>query len=147
MSDMLVVVVDASIVVKWFVYEEGSDKALEIRDKYISGELKLIAPEIINFEVLNALHYKRLFSEEEIKEIAEALDAFSFELYPLKGGYAKKTLEVAFKNNITIYDSSYISLAIMKNTHMYTADEKLMEKISKEYLPYIINLKTFNSKR
>jgi len=94
---MLVVVVDASIVVKWFVYEEGSDKALEIRDKYISGELKLIAPENINFEVLNALYYKRLFSEEEIKEIAEALDAFSFELYPLKGGYAKKTVEVAFK--------------------------------------------------
>jgi len=136
---MLVVVVDASIVVKWFVYEEGSDKALEIRDKYISGELKLIAPEIINFEVLNALYYKRLFSEEEIKEIAEALDAFSFELYPLKGGYAKKTVEVAFKNSITIYDSSYISLAIMKNTYMYTADEKLMEKISREYLPYIIN--------
>ncbi len=141
MSDMLVVVVDASIVVKWFVYEEGSDKALEIRDKYISGELKLIAPENINFEVLNALYYKRLFSEEEIKEIAEALDAFSFELYPLKGGYAKKTVEVAFKNSITIYDSSYISLAIMKNTYMYTADEKLMEKISREYLPYIINLK------
>jgi len=138
---MLVVVVDASIVVKWFVYEEGSDKALEIRDKYISGELKLIAPENINFEVLNALYYKRLFSEEEIKEIAEALDAFSFELYPLKGGYAKKTVEVAFKNSITIYDSSYISLAIMKNTYMYTADEKLMEKISREYLPYIINLK------
>ena len=138
---MLVVVVDASIVVKWFVYEEGSDKALEIRDKYISGELKLIAPENINFEVLNALYYKRLFSEEEIKEIAEALDAFSFELYPLKGGYAKKTVEVAFKNSITIYDSSYISLAIMKNTCMYTADEKLMEKISREYLPYIINLK------
>ena len=43
--------------------EEGSDEAIKIRDEYINGDIKLIAPELINFEVLNALHYKGLFSE------------------------------------------------------------------------------------
>jgi len=32
------------------------NKALEIRDKYVDGEIKLIAPELLIFEVLNALY-------------------------------------------------------------------------------------------
>lgn len=130
-------VVDASIIVKWFVIEENSDKALKIRDKYVEGELKIIAPELITFEILNALKYKELFNEEELKEISEALQAYSFSLYPLKGEYAEKTVEVAVKNNITIYDASYVALAIMRKTQMYTADEKLIKKLRKKYLKYV----------
>jgi len=135
------IVVDASVVVKWFVEEENSDKAIKIRDKYIEGEIELIAPEIINFEVLNALYYKKLFSESELKEISEALDSYSFSLYSLKGEYAEKTIEVALKNNITIYDASYIALSIIKNTYMYTADEKLVERLKENYLKYIRKIK------
>jgi len=135
------VVIDASVVVKWFVEEENSDQALKIRDKYINGEIKLIAPSIITFEILNALYYKRLFSESEMREISEALEAFSFELYYLKGEYVEKTLEVVFKNDITVYDASYIALAIIKDTYMYTADEKLIERLKEEYLKYVRNIK------
>jgi predicted nucleic acid-binding protein len=134
---MSIVVVDASIVVKWFVEEENSDKAIRIRDKYVEGEVRLIAPEIIKFEVLNALYYKKLFSEDEMEEISEALDSYLFDLYPLKGEYAKKTVETAFKNNITIYDASYISLAIMKNAYFHTADEELIKRLNKDCLKYI----------
>jgi predicted nucleic acid-binding protein len=135
------IVVDASVVVKWFVEEENSDKAIKIRDKYVEGGIELIAPEIINFEVLNALYYKKLFSESELKEISEALDSYSFSLYSLKGEYAEKTIEVALKNNITIYDASYIALSIIKNTYMYTADEKLVERLKENYLKYIRKIK------
>ena len=38
------VVVDASVIVKWFVEEEGSDKSLKLRDRYIEGEIRIIAP-------------------------------------------------------------------------------------------------------
>ncbi len=134
---VLSVVIDASVVVKWFVEEEGSDKALEIRDKYVKGEIELMAPEIIMFEVLNALYYKQLFSESEMKEISEALDSYSLDLYSIEGEYAEKTIEVAFENNITIYDAAYISLAIMKNTFMYTADEKLARKLKGDYSKYV----------
>ncbi|MBS7645776.1 MAG: type II toxin-antitoxin system VapC family toxin [Candidatus Bathyarchaeia archaeon] len=132
-----IVVVDASVVVKWFVEEKGSDEAIKIRDRYIEGEIKLIAPEIITFEVLNALYYKGLFSEDELKEVSEALDAFSFELYSLRGEYNRRTIEAAYKNNITIYDASYIALATMRNSYMYTADEKLVGELREDYRPYI----------
>jgi predicted nucleic acid-binding protein len=126
--------------VKWFV-EEDSEKALKIRDKYINGEIKIIAPELITFEALNALHYKRLFSESEMKEISEALEAFSFDLYSIKGKYAEKIIEVAFKSNITVYDASYIALASIRNTCMYTADEKLVERLKEEYLKYVKDIR------
>ena len=135
--------IDASVIVKWFVEEENSSKAMEIRDRYISGELRLIAPEIIIFEVLNALYYKNLFSEDEIKEIGEALQSYSIELYSLEGEYRDKTIEVAFKNRITIYDAAYIGLAVVKGAFVYTADEKLKNKLTKEYKQYI---RTLNEK-
>ena len=139
------VVVDASVVVKWFVEEEGSDKALRLRDKYIDGEISIIAPELIIFEVLNALYYKRLFSESEMKEISEALEAYSFTLYSLKGEYAEKTVETAVENGITIYDASYVALAMIRDTYMYTADEKLIEKLKGEYLKHVKSIKSTSS--
>ena len=139
------VVVDASVVVKWFVEEEDSDKALRLRDKYIDGEIRIIAPELIIFEVLNALYYKRLFSESEMKEISEALEAYSFTLYSLKGEYAEKTIETAVENGITIYDASYVALAMIRDTYMYTADEKLIEKLKGEYLKHVKSIKSTSS--
>ena len=89
--------VDASVVVKWFVDEEGSDKAIRLRDRYVEGEISIAAPELIIFETLNALRYKRLFLMDELMKVAEAIEAFSFTLYPLKGAYAKKTIETAIE--------------------------------------------------
>lgn len=131
------VVADASVIVKWFVEEENSDKALMLRDKYIEGEIRIAAPELMPLEVLNALYYKRLFSRDEMREISEALEAYSFTLYPLRGEYAEKTVEVAFENDVTVYDASYIALAVVKNTHVYTADEKLVKRLKGEYSKYV----------
>ena len=131
------VVVDASVIVKWFVEEEGSDKSLKLRDQYIEGKIRIIAPELVTFEALNALYYKKLFSEDELKEISEALEAYSLTLYPLRGEYADKAVEIAFKNDITIYDASYIALAVIKDARMYTADRKLIRKLKPEYQKHV----------
>jgi len=140
MEDMEVVL-DASVLVKWFVEEDASDKALLLRDRYIEGELVILAPELILYEVLNALYFKRLFSRGELMEISEALEAYSFSLYPLRGEYAEKTLEIAFDNDIPIYDASYVALAMIKDALMYTADEKLIHRLKDGYLKYVKSIK------
>ncbi len=58
------VVVDVSVVIKWFGEEEYSDKAILLRDRYIEGEISIIAPELMLYEVLNALYYKGIVSRE-----------------------------------------------------------------------------------
>ncbi len=78
-----------------------------------------------------------------MEEIVEALEAFSFTLHPLRGEYAKRTIETTYENEITIYDSSYVTLAMIRNTYMYTADDKLIEKLKNPYQKYIKNIREF----
>lgn len=118
---------------KWFVDEEGSEEALRIRRRYVEGEAEIVAPEFIVFEALNALRFKGLFTAQEVKRISEALDAYAFDLRPLRGRYAAHALDAAYENDLTLYGASYISLASLEGAQMYTADRKLVEKLHEPY--------------
>jgi predicted nucleic acid-binding protein len=137
-----VLVVDASIVTKWFAEEEYSTKALKIRDDYVAHLIDITAPELLPFEVLNALRYNPEFGEKDLKEVAEALVKYSIWLFPILGKLAEKTIENALKYGITIYDSSYISLAEVEDRPFYTADERLLTKLKgNSYVHHITEYK------
>lgn len=121
-------VVDASVVVKWFIEEEYSREARLLRDAYVGGILDLAAPELLPFEVLNALRYSGVYGEDELKEVAAVLDDFQLELFRLEGRLALYTVEIALRKGVTVYDASYVSLAKLLGTVLYTADEKLIRK-------------------
>jgi len=122
------VVVDASVVVKWFVEEEYSREARLLRDAYANGLIDVTAPSLLPYEVLNALKYSDAFGEEELKEIAITLEDFQITLFNLQGELAVKSIELAMRRGLTIYDASYVALAQILNTELYTADEKLIRK-------------------
>jgi len=123
------VIVDASVVVKWFVEEEYSREARLVRDAYANGLIDIAAPSLLPYEVLNALKYSGAFGEEELKEVAKTLEDFQLTLYNLEGKLAEKSVELAMRKGITIYDASYVALAQILNTELYTADEKLIRKV------------------
>ncbi len=123
------VVVDASVVVKWFVKEEYSREARLLRDAYVNGFIDLVAPTLLPYEVLNALKYSGAFGEDELKEVAKVIDDYQFTLYNLEGEFAKKAVELAMRKGITIYDAAYVALAEVLNTVVYTADEKLIRRV------------------
>lgn len=124
-----IVVVDASVITKWFVQEEYSINALKLRGDYINRLIDIAAPELLPFEVINSLRYNPEFGEKNIKESAKALQKYSLWLFPILGKIAEKTIENAFKYGITVYDSSYLSLADLESKTLYTADEKLLAKL------------------
>jgi len=123
------VIVDASVVVKWFVEEEYSREARLVRDAYANRLIDIAAPSLLPYEVLNALKYSGAFGEEELKEVAKTLEDFQLTLYNLEGKLAEKSVELAMRKGITIYDASYVALAQILNTELYTADEKLIRKV------------------
>ena len=45
-------VVDASVVAKWYLVEKFSEQALRLRDMHISGEIELVAPELLYLRFL-----------------------------------------------------------------------------------------------
>ena len=128
------IVVDASVVVKWYVLEDDRSRALKIREDYIDGLVELAAPALMPFEVLNII---RCSSDGlgygKPAEIAESLSLYGFELYHLEGEYARLTASIALENGITVYDASYVVLAKVLDTVLYTADERLLGKLKSDY--------------
>ena len=133
------------MLVKWFVDEEGSEEALRIRRRYVEGDAEIVAPELIVFEALNALRFKGLFTVQEVKQISEALDAYAFDLRPLRGQYAAQTLDIAYENDVTVYDSSYVSLALLEGAQMYTGDGKLIKRLREPHRQHVKDIRQANS--
>ena len=116
-----------------------------LRDSYREGLVDLVAPSLLPYEVLNALKYSGAFGEDELREIADILQSLQITLYNLEGDYSATTVSIAMKKGLTIYDASYVALAVEERATLYTADEKLLEKIAdlnvgkhiREYKPRI----------
>ena len=134
---MRCVVVDASVVAKWFVDEVHSEKAIELRDAYIDNKIEIAAPEIMPYEVLDALKNTGLFKENELVMVARALSFYGFKLYTLAGDLSERTVEVAVEKNVTIYEASYIALAEKLNAKLYTSDKELVEKVGLDFVFHI----------
>ncbi len=136
-----VIVADASVVVKWFVNEEYTEKALELRKSYLDNKIDVACPQIMPFEVLNALRYNPEFGEEQVKIASDALHKYQLLLYPVLGELAGKCIRNSFNFGISLYDASYISLAEHLNAKLYTADDKMLDKIGK--LQHVVHLSNY----
>jgi len=122
------VVIDASVVAKWFLEEVYSTNALLLRDRYIAGEIELVSPCIMPFEVLNALRYSGIYSKDALVSVVRSLDRYGIELWDLIGAYGQRVAEVAMKLDISVYDASYVALAEIANARLVTADEEMVTK-------------------
>jgi len=60
-----------------------SKKVLKIRDMHVSGQVKVAAPKLLFFEVLNALRASHLFTGEELKIAANSLLNYRIEWHQL----------------------------------------------------------------
>ena len=141
MAGEALVVVDASVVVKWFVEEEYTDAALRLRDDYVERVVEVSSPDFLPYEVLNALRYNPTLGERQLKEIAKALDKFSFWLVPLEGELAEVSVENSLRHGISVYDSAYVSLGHLSEAPVYTADRRLMERMDDERIKHISTYK------
>lgn len=140
------IVVDASVVVKWYLIEEWREESILLRDDYIEGKVELIAPSIMPFEVLNAIRYsRREIPVKTLEDIAESLSLYNIKLYHLIRDYAKNVSRISLEYNITIYDASYVALAIQEKTLLYTADNKLINMLDGEILKYIRHISKYPS--
>ena len=137
-------VADASVVVKWFVEEEYSDKALDLRDDYVDRVTEIASTELLSFEVLNSLRYNPELGEQDMKECAAALEKYSLWLFPLSGTLAEKSIEKALRYGLTIYDASYMALGELKGATVYTADKKFLKKV--KGLPWVRHISRYTRK-
>ena len=120
-------ILDASVVAKWFLVEEGTDKALRIREKYVNGEVDIAIPELLLYEVGNVLKYKG-FSEDDVKSALFSIMDMGFFISSISHSIMERTVEISSESDITIYDAVYVALADSLSTELVTCDVKLYER-------------------
>ncbi len=132
-------VIDASTVAKWFLEEEDSERALSVRDAHIDGRVELTAPDLIVFEVANALNYNPKVSDEQLAARIQDLFDYDIDLVPPSAEYTARTVRTARELSVSVYDASYIALSDIIATNLVTADRKLHDKISKKRQSYLLH--------
>jgi len=133
------IVIDASVAVKWFIPEADSDEAVKLRDRHIEGSLTLMAPDLLVYEVANALSYHPDLPVDEVKEDLEALLMLDLDLIQPSGEFVSSIAEDARKYQVSVYDSSYLALAEATSSSLITADRKLYDKAKKSGLVLMLD--------
>ena len=125
-----VLVIDASIAVKWFNKEEYSDIADKLKNMHVRGEVVLVAPVLLLFEVANALRYNPDFESEDVEDAIRDLLDLQIKFFIPEEGWMNDAVKIAYTYSTTIYDASYGALSLYLGTTVYTADENFLRKVS-----------------
>ena len=116
-------VVDASVVVKWFLPEVHSEAA----QCYRAPEHEILAPDLILPETGNAI-WKRVrqgqLPRDEAMAIVRLLQTGSIQVRP-SAPYLDRASTIAMDHDRSVYDSLYVALAEQEDCPLVTADRKL----------------------
>ena len=116
-------VVDASVVVKWFVPEIHSDAARRL----LTLSHEYFAPDLLFAETANTIWKKIRRGEltaEHGRRLVDDIGRAALDTVPCRV-LALDAHELAHATDRTVYDSLYLALAIRLKTRMLTADERL----------------------
>jgi len=125
----VIVVVDASVAIKWFLPELHDDAALRL----LRAEHRLVAPDLLFPEVGNVLWKRVRRREATASEAGAVLDALV--AVPLEVHASQPMMPVAFEiacaTGRTVDDSLYLALAVLRECPMVTADRKLHQALER----------------
>lgn len=130
------VVVDTSIIYKW-ITEEDTDpdtSALKLLRQFLNGKENVLIPDIVLYELANALSTKTNLSFKEIQEAWNLFERLNLNTVNPSLKFIRKSIEFAREYHVSVYDASYAVLALEKKCVLFTADSKFTKKIN---LPFI----------
>jgi len=125
-------VVDASVVVKWFIPEILTDFAIEL----LQPDNTLLAPDLLVPEVCNTLWKKVRREELTLDDALQCLADLSrmpLQLNP-SAEFIEDALRLSATEGMTAYDGLYLALASNLDCRMVTADARLRNSISNKAL-------------
>jgi predicted nucleic acid-binding protein len=125
---MTLLVVDASVVSKWFFPEEHSSES----QRLLSPRRTLLAPDLIWSEVGNIAWKRVRRGEMEADEAAQFiadLIRLPLDTVPTQTLLAP-ALELAIATDRTVYDCMYLALAVDRKCRFVTADEHFVNALS-----------------
>lgn len=123
------IVPDASVVLKWFLPEADRDKALALVAGHTSGQAVMAVPELLFYEVSNILTVKSRLSAEVIFAGMRYLYALGLRAFRLDQEQSLEAIRLARSHQLSVYDASYVALAITLRATFITADARMARKL------------------
>jgi predicted nucleic acid-binding protein len=128
-------VVDASVVTKWFVDEPNSPDAIRLRDDFAAGRINLTVPTLLFYEVVDALRFSGAFTEAELVVAAKSLSKYQFGIWRPRGKLLELSAELSLREDTTVYDACYIALAQRIESKVVTGDKEMLSKFPAHTMP------------
>jgi predicted nucleic acid-binding protein len=132
------IVLDASVAVKWFLPERVetlAPEALALLNQCGKNEIQIIVPDLFWVEFASVL-WKAIRRGNFPKSSADAalasLKRFDFPTVPsLK--LLDNAFQIATDYGRSVYDSLYVALALQTNSQLITADERLANSLAAHF--------------
>lgn len=131
------VILDTSVILKWYVQETQSEKANLLLEKYKQGSLSIFIPDIVSLELANALYFGARYKGKILEEILTSFYKLDLFVIPLSESVIWGTSKVMEKLSIAIYDALFIYLAEQKQIPLITADKKHHQKKFSKMIKYL----------
>jgi predicted nucleic acid-binding protein len=132
-----IVVVDASIALKWVIKESDSGKALALLGEWSNRKTIMLAPALITYEITNILYQNVRKNEIALERAKSALEdvmlmGIEFDI-PQDYRLGRRAIELAHKfGTKATYDSHYLALAEREGCELWTADTKMWRAVKGE---------------
>lgn len=132
MNDL--VVVDASLALKWVLNEPDSDRALALLNEWNVHGVVLLAPSLLSFEVSNALYKNfrrnKLTFDQATRTIDEVLSLGIVLEFSETSALGKRALELANQYSLpAAYDAHYLAMAEREDCELWTADMRFWNSV------------------
>jgi predicted nucleic acid-binding protein len=115
-------VLDASVGVKWFKPESGSESALEVLARATEGELSLAAPVHFAHEVLSVV--ARHYSAKDVPAAWQRMSQAGITLVPLSDEIVEEAAAQADALDCSFYDALAPACAALLGATLYSADAR-----------------------
>ncbi|MFW6161961.1 MAG: type II toxin-antitoxin system VapC family toxin [Planctomycetota bacterium] len=134
-------VIDSSVSVAWVLPDERSDDSERLLGLIVRREVRVAAPELWHYEVLNVLRTAVLrgrIDERQAREAATVLSRLPVESVPPATQGHSEIVAAAMELCLSAYDAAYFTLARTRGNDLVTADQDLLALRSR--FPWIRSL-------
>ncbi len=144
-----VVVVDASLALKWVLAEEDSSTAITLLQRWNIEKTEVIAPALFTYEATNILFrqvVKRKLTYDEAMKLLIKLFAIGILLnFAQHKEISIRAMEISHRFGLSAaYDAHYLALAEYKQCEYWTADTRLWNALGNKF-PWVRRLSDYQS--
>jgi predicted nucleic acid-binding protein len=126
-------VVDASILVKLFLPEEGSDLATALVQGDSVRQTTMAVPDLAYGECANVFRTwvrRGLLTPDVARQSVADLVDLPLQRWPTRD-LVEAAFDLALANDVTVYDATYLALADTLDVPLFTADASLGRKLGR----------------